>query len=1224
MKKLFLVFLLVIISCTAVIGTDWNMYGGHSNQDSWDRINFTFPSSNHVLSTDCWSFTTPVVVGGVVYVGCTYDGGGFEQLYTGRLYKLNATDLSIILSVNLSTDTPIGSVIVVDDFIYVTYSFSFDLPISQFRTSDFSLVAENFISSGSFICREDTSSVISEGYLYYGCPNDNNPNFPTATLYVLNSSNVSQSIFNYTTNSSKIFLPTISENYIYLPTYDGVHQINKSNMNLTYFFSGGQGTVILEDPFAYMTGVGDLFQFNASNISVFVNRNFGISSSLPVYSQGYIYYSRVQGTPSLNNLLKVTALNITQINVSGDSSSSNYVPISVSNNLLYTLYNGTVYYKNLFSLNTLGNFSINGSITSSIAVVNNNVDNFVYMGASSGNFYLFSPNSSFVNFYLPTPSNNTFIFGNNFSINSVGTQFAGSFGNLSISMSHDGLPFSFSVVSFNGTDVSFTFENFTSDGYSVTLDGSGGSSLMNLSNIFSGLPLGRYSFNSTAVDVNGTSLFTDTRSVVVTNVQFVNFTEVSGSVLNRSNIVISAEALNISSTQLFNMTFHLFNSTSGLVYNSTVGGFSSDSIFASINITNVPNGLYFFNVTTFDMNNLSAYTDTRFVLINLSVVSCVESWVSHLGVCSGGQQLLYYSDDNSCGTFVDLPVDNNTFVSCPIVCSPSWVASFVPSSCNLGYHTKVYIDSMSCGVSTNLPFDNGTVSSCNIFSNISTNRSVKLFDYFTVLVGAPFNTSNVTVVLQYPNSSFAYFNTSWNGLSYETPLIYGYPNGSYSIVGVAGNQSILGSFVISDFEVVIPTQYNTISAGENYSILLEVFTDSLYSLNHSISCSVPDGFNCFVVPSLNVTYSGNTSIVITTNGSLPSGAYSGNLTVTRLLDGRVFSSVLNLGISSAFGVPQVDNPSSFTQVMFSNEVRSKEYIVRNVGSFNLSNCSVVVDGSFSGVSFVSGSNNFSLDVNESRSINVSYSLPSAGIYTGYFNVECVASPEGLINGLSNPQFHQLFVFQFVSPIVPPSAGGGGSSPIVVSYGNVSSFVLLNSAGSVNGYVSFSYPSEVFSKTFIVQSKVSDTLTLVPSCLGDFCQFVKFSKSSLSVAGFGSDFFVVTVNVPDNVALDGIFSYQVVLTDSSGESSALINQVHISSLSAWYSKFALITVDGDRGFWFSIGDFNVPKLLLYFLLVLVVDVVTVVVLPNDKFYVKNRVLILTFVSLIVFGLSAVIY
>ena len=75
----------------------------------------------------------------------------------------------------------------------------------------------------------------------------------------------------------------------------------------------------------------------------------------------------------------------------------------------------------------------------------------------------------------------------------------------------------------------------------------------------------------------------------------------------------------------------------------------------------------------------------------------------------------------------------------------------------------------------------------------------------------------------------------------------------------------------------------------------------IFDLTHNISCIVPDGFSCIVPASVDVVGYNNLSVLITSNSSLPDGSYTGLVNVTRLIDGRVFSSVLSLGISAGFG-----------------------------------------------------------------------------------------------------------------------------------------------------------------------------------------------------------------------------------------------------------------------------------------------------------------------------------
>lgn len=603
---------------------------------------------------------------------------------------------------------------------------------------------------------------------------------------------------------------------------------------------------------------------------------------------------------------------------------------------------------------------------------------------------------------------------------------------------------------------------------------------------------------------------------------------------------------------------------------------------------------------------------------------CIPNWVSNNTVCNGVNYTIGYYDSNRCGSTADLPVNNGSVVSC-LLCNPTWVSYYDPATCTLGYRTKLYYDSSYCNRTINLPFDNGTVSSCSIFSGIMPNQTVKLFDNFKMLISAPVG-AVVNMSMLFPNSSLSQYSTVWNGQYFESPNIYGFFAGDYRANATSSNQSIATTVTITDYEAVIPTQFDSVvSAGQNFTFLLQIFTDVNLTLNHSIDCVVPAGFECFVSPSLLVTGSANTTIVVASNSSLGDGQYLGSLNVTRVLDGRVFSSVLPLGISTQYGLPEIENPSSYIDLMYSNEIRTKNYTVRNIGNYNLTECYVAVDGTFDNQSFVNGAVNFSLAPNQSAIVPVSYVQPSAGVYTGYFNVFCEATPSGFVNGLTNPQYQQLFVLTYSAPFTP--AGGGGGAPPVVYLSNVSTdkvFLLLNKDGSSNGYVSYSYSGDTFSKTFVVQSKVADTMNLRVACRGDFCTNVRLSKSDISLAGFGTDYFTASVVVPETVALDGVYSYEIVLSDSKGQSISLINEVHISSLSAWYSKFALVVDEGDKGYWFSLGGFNFPKLLLYLLIVVGADAIALVIMPKGKFYQKNVLLILTFVSLVVFGLSALIF
>ncbi len=94
---------------------------------------------------------------------------------------------------------------------------------------------------------------------------------------------------------------------------------------------------------------------------------------------------------------------------------------------------------------------------------------------------------------------------------------------------------------------------------------------------------------------------------VAPNINFTSPTEISGSLLKRSNILVNVTA---SDASAFNITIRLYNST-GLVNSST----SASSPFY-LNLTGLANGIYYFNATACDNANNCNSTSTRNVTID--------------------------------------------------------------------------------------------------------------------------------------------------------------------------------------------------------------------------------------------------------------------------------------------------------------------------------------------------------------------------------------------------------------------------------------------------------------------------------------------------------------------------------------------------------------------------------------------------------------------------------
>jgi len=85
--------------------------------------------------------------------------------------------------------------------------------------------------------------------------------------------------------------------------------------------------------------------------------------------------------------------------------------------------------------------------------------------------------------------------------------------------------------------------------------------------------------------------------------------------------------------------------------------------------------------------------------------TCIENWSVQYGECLvDDTKLRYYTDSNSCGTSIEIPVDNSTYVECDY-CSPNW--NEINTSCVLtDTKTGWFNDTNNCYAQTLLASDN--------------------------------------------------------------------------------------------------------------------------------------------------------------------------------------------------------------------------------------------------------------------------------------------------------------------------------------------------------------------------------------------------------------------------------------------------------------------------------------------------------------------------------------
>ena len=108
-----------------------------------------------------------------------------------------------------------------------------------------------------------------------------------------------------------------------------------------------------------------------------------------------------------------------------------------------------------------------------------------------------------------------------------------------------------------------------------------------------------------------------------------------------------------------------------------------------------------------DLNECESY-DQQPALIRNCSFNCVEKWELYYSECGNDDtKLIYYTDEERCGTLNNLPSDNGSAIACDY-CMPNWVC-VAYNSCNINLKQKQcneIVDANYCYELTGLDFDN--------------------------------------------------------------------------------------------------------------------------------------------------------------------------------------------------------------------------------------------------------------------------------------------------------------------------------------------------------------------------------------------------------------------------------------------------------------------------------------------------------------------------------------
>jgi hypothetical protein len=409
-----------------------------------------------------------------------------------------------------------------------------------------------------------------------------------------------------------------------------------------------------------------------------------------------------------------------------------------------------------------------------------------------------------------------------------------------------------------------------------------------------GLPDGIYYFNATACDSVGKCNSTFTRNVTLDTVSpsiyFVEPTENSSEVLNVAYIYVN---VSVSDVNFFNMTLMLFNSTG--LYNQTL----SNSNNIDVNFTGLPDEIYFFNATAYDLAGNVNYTETRNVTISavgpiISLIYPASGTFLSTGSVSFNYSVVDYAAAiQSCSLYLDgILNDTNSSIA------EDQGISFGERPIADGYHNwsiycinqyslvtnsslnHFYVDTASPVVTLLAPVDDELINPGDINFSYMLNASASDQTNTTVYYEYRYNTTSSWQPIC-SSVSQTEFNCTWSlgslafGINYQVRA-YGIDlagnQGSFSIasnITMNNSQLVNITFIYADDNVDLPINEIDLIAGDFKTMFCNISASdpvdyNLLSANATLYdgrinfTSLTDNRSAYTDPNCTMTYGAGT------------------------------------------------------------------------------------------------------------------------------------------------------------------------------------------------------------------------------------------------------------------------------------------------------------------------------------------------------------------------------
>jgi len=268
-------------------------------------------------------------------------------------------------------------------------------------------------------------------------------------------------------------------------------------------------------------------------------------------------------------------------------------------------------------------------------------------------------------------------------------------------------------------------------------------------------------------------------------------------------------------------------------------------------------------------------------------------------------------------------------------------------------------------------------------------------------------------------------------------------------------------------------------------------------------------------------------VKIYVNSTANDGVYTGNITINRTNTSSIYKHDISIAINPPTAQPQLLTMENIVcnhsldsaygywgESVYVNEFKSKSYQVKNIGDYNASECFVQLLTNESDWDYGVSINNFSLNVNETKTFTISARVTSgAGTNKqAYISVTCQKSTVLGYPASTLPENNPIVIFMVSGTSQGQQGGGGGGGgggreelpPFECLTGNIS-WKATNDRGG-GSYYWYLYPKSSRSGDIVFENLGVTTVTITAECYGassnesnitsDICDYVTINPSGV--------------------------------------------------------------------------------------------------------------------------------